>query len=81
MTRQEIFSKVQAVVAEELANEQQKVTPEANLTLDLGADYLDLIAMFQALEDAFGTKIPHQETKQLLTVQEVVNYIGQKVIF
>ncbi|MFN6569410.1 acyl carrier protein [Dendronalium sp. ChiSLP03b] len=81
MTRQEIFSKVQAVVAEELANEQQKVTPDANLTLDLGADYLDLIAMFQALEDAFGTKIPPKEAKQLLTVQEVVNYIGQKVIF
>ncbi len=81
MTRQEIFNKVQIVVSEELANEQQKITPEANLTLDLGADYLDLIAVFQALEDAFNTRIPAQEAKQLITVQQVVNYIGQKVIF
>ncbi|AFZ56831.1 acyl carrier protein [Anabaena cylindrica FACHB-243] len=79
MTRQEIFTKVQIVVAQELANEQQKITPDANLTQDLGADYLDLLAMFQALEDAFGTKIPDVEAKQLITVQQVVNYIDQKV--
>ena len=81
MISQEIFCKVQAVVAEELANEQQKVTLDANLAQDLGADYLDLIAMFQALEDAFNTKIHEREAKKLLTVQQVVNYIGQKVIF
>lgn len=80
MTQQEIFIKIQSVVAEELANEQQKVTLDANLTQDLGADYLDLIAMFKALEDAFSTKIPDKEAKQLLTVQQVVNYINQKVI-
>lgn len=80
MTRQEIFRKVQAVVAEKLENEQQQVTPEANLAQDLGADYLDLIAMFQELEDVFNTKFPHKEAKQLVTVQEVVNYINQKII-
>ncbi|WP_392534405.1 acyl carrier protein [Nostoc sp. C117] len=79
MTQQDIFNKVQAVVAAELVNEQQKITLDANLTQDLGADYLDLIAMFQILEDTFDTKIPHQEANQLVTVQQIVNYINQKV--
>ncbi|MFN6560876.1 MAG: acyl carrier protein [Nostoc sp. ChiSLP01] len=79
MTQQDIFKKVQAVVAAELANEQQKITPDVNLTQDLGADYLDLIAMFQVLEDTFNTKIPYPEAKQLVTVQQIVNYIDRKV--
>ncbi|ACC80691.1 acyl carrier protein [Nostoc punctiforme] len=79
MTQQDIFNTVQAVVAKELANEQQKITLDANLIQDLGADYLDLIAMFQTLEDTFNTKIPHREAKQLVTVQQIVNYINQKV--
>lgn len=79
MSENEIFSQVQIVVAESLVNEQQKVTPNTNFTLDLGADYLDLIAMFMALEDAFNTKISQEEAKQLATVQQVVHYIKQKV--
>ena len=75
MTQQDIFKRVQAVIAAELVNEQEEVTLDANLTQDLGADYLDLIAMFQKLEDTFNTKIPYQEAKQLVTVKQVVNYI------
>jgi acyl carrier protein len=75
MTQQDIFKTVQAVIAAELVNEQEEVTLDANLTQDLGADYLDLIAMFQKLEDTFNTKIPYQEAKQLVTVKQVVNYI------
>lgn len=79
MNEKEIFSKVQAIVAEALVNQQEKVTLNANFSLDLGADYLDLIAMFMAIEEAFNTKISNEEAKQLVTVQQVVNYIGRKV--
>ncbi|MBD2518821.1 acyl carrier protein [Nostoc sp. FACHB-973] len=79
MTQQDIFNQVQFIVAAELANEQQKITPEVNLTQDLGADYLDLIAMFQKLEDTFNTRIPYREAKQLVTIEQIVNYIDQKI--
>lgn len=79
MSEEEIFSKVQSIVAETLGNEQEKITLNANFYLDLGADYLDLIAMFMMLEDIFNAKIPYEETKQFVTIQQVVNYISRKV--
>ncbi|WP_392533580.1 acyl carrier protein [Nostoc sp. C117] len=80
MSDQEIFNRIQAVIAEELASEKQKITLNANLIKDLGVDYLDLLAVLQALEDVFAIKIPKNDVEQFVTVQQVVNYMGQKVV-
>ncbi len=80
MSDQEIFNRIQAVIADELASEQQRITLNANFTKDLGADYLDLLAVLQALEDVFSIKIPKKDVEQFVTVQQVVNYMGQKVV-
>lgn len=80
MNEQEIFNRVQAVIADELASEQQKITLNANFIKDLGADYLDLLTVLQALEDVFAIKIPKKDVEQFLTVQQIVNYMGQKVV-
>jgi acyl carrier protein len=61
MTRDEIFKKVQAVVADALAVDEAEVTPEASLQKDLGAESIDILDISFKLEQAFGIKIGQGE--------------------
>lgn len=58
-TRQDqIFSTVRACVADVLAIDPAKVTPDASLIADLGAESLDFLDLVFRLETEYGVKIP-----------------------
>ena len=78
MSKDEIFSKVKAIVAEQLSVEADQVTPEANFQNDLNADSLDVVEMVMALEEAFDVEIPDEAAEEIKTVQDAVNYIAGK---
>ena len=78
MSQEEIFSKVKAIVAEQLSVEADQVTPEANFQNDLNADSLDVVEMVMALEEAFDVEIPDEAAEAIKTVQDAVNYISGK---
>lgn len=77
MSEQEIFEKVQVIVAENLGVEPAAVTPAANFTNDLGADSLDTVELVMALEEAFKIEIPDEEAEKIVIVQHAINYIHQ----
>jgi acyl carrier protein len=58
-TRQDqIFATVRACVADVLAIDPAKVTPDASLIGDLGAESLDFLDLVFRLETEYGVKIP-----------------------
>jgi len=61
MTRDEIFTKVQSVLVQALAVDDDEVTPDATLTGDLGAESIDFLDIVFRLEQAFGFKIAQGE--------------------
>jgi acyl carrier protein len=61
MTRDEIYSKVRALLVDALAVDEQDVTPEARLTSDLGAESIDFLDIVFKLQQAFGITIPQGE--------------------
>ena len=61
MANEEIFSKVQEVLVDALAVDDDEVTPEATLTGDLGAESIDFLDIVFRLEKAFGIKIDQGE--------------------
>lgn len=61
MSREEIFSKVQAVLVDALGVDEEEVTPEAVIRDDLGAESIDFLDIMFRLEKAFGIKIPRGE--------------------
>jgi acyl carrier protein len=79
MTKDEILTKVRAVVAEKLNVGEDQVTTEAKFVEDLGADSLDQVELIMALEDEFELKIPEEEAEKLGTVGSAVDYIVGKV--
>lgn len=70
-----IESKVREIVCSQLEVSQEKVKPEASFIDDLKADSLAVVELVLALEDAFGIEIPDEDTEQIKTVQDAVNYI------
>jgi acyl carrier protein len=79
MSANEIFEKVQKIVADQLGVETSAVVPQASFQNDLGADSLDTVELVMALEEEFEIEIPDEAAEEILTVQSAVDYINSKV--
>ncbi|XP_078458709.1 acyl carrier protein, mitochondrial [Lampetra fluviatilis] len=56
----------------------QKLKLESHFMKDLGLDSLDQVEVIMAMEDEFGFEIPDVDGEQLLTPQDLINYIANK---
>ena len=70
-----IFDKVKEILMDQLDVEEEKVTMEASIVDDLGADSLDLVDMVMALEEEFDVEIPDDQVENIKTVGDIVKYI------
>ena len=52
-----------------------QVVPEAHIIDDLGADSLDTVEIVMRLEDTFDIQLTDEETEEIFTVQDIINYI------
>ncbi len=71
----DVTNKVKEIIAEQLGQDLENVVPEANFTDDLGADSLDTVELVMALEDEFDLEIPEEESANIKTVKDPVDYI------
>ena len=71
------FEKVKEIIVDTLSCDADKVTMEANLFDDLGADSLDAVELNMALEEAFGAEIPDEQLEKMKTVKDIVDYIEE----
>lgn len=78
MSQEEVFAKVQKIVAEQLGVDAAEVKPQASFANDLGADSLDTVELVMALEEEFKTEIPDEDAEKIATVQDAVDYISSK---
>jgi acyl carrier protein len=79
MSEDDIFTRVQKIVKEQLEVELSEVKPEANFANDLGADSLDTVELVMALEEEFDIEIPDEAAEGITTVQACVDYINSQL--
>lgn len=72
---QEIFEKIKKIIIDELNCAPEKVTMEAKLKDDLGADSIDAVQIIMALEEAFGITIEEDNADAIQTVGNLVEYV------
>ena len=72
-----IFDKVKEILVDQLDVEEEKVTMEASIVDDLGADSLDLVDMVMSLEEEFDVEIPDDQVENIKTVGDIVKYIEE----
>ena len=70
-----VFEKVQAIVAEQLNVEKDKVQMETNFVEDLNADSLDQVELIMAVEDEFGIEVPDEVVQEIRTVGDIVKVL------
>ena len=66
------------VISEHLDVAESKVTPEAHLVNDLGADPFDTVELVMQVEKATGVKISQDDGDQVKTVQDLINLVEKK---
>lgn len=74
-TKEEIYEKVKAIIAEQLNISKDSINYESNLE-KLGADSLDLVEIAMNLEEEFKVEINDEDASKLVTVKDLVDYIS-----
>ena len=80
-----IFSKIKKILVDELGVDESAIQRPASFTDDLNMDPDDIAEFFTTVEDTFSTSenkidIPENESDQLLTVQDLIDYLQDQGI-
>ena len=76
MTREEVFERIRAHLAEELEVDPGGIQDGTRFKEDLRADSLHLVELTVELEDDYGVRIPDDEAAKLLTVGQAADYVA-----
>jgi len=79
MQREEIITKINQLLIEEIEIEENLLTPTANLKKDLGIDSLDFVDLFVIIENNFGFKMKAEEMTDVKILQDFYDYIIKRV--
>ena len=66
------------MIAEQLNVDVSEISLETSFKDDLGADSLDLFELVMALEDQYDIELPADELSNIVTVEDVINYLRDK---
>jgi len=71
----ELFEKIQKLIAEKLEIDEAKITLDSSFRQDLGADSLDTYVLVYAIEEEMGVKIPDDQANGFETVRDAYDFI------
>lgn len=78
MERTQIFETVKKYLLDQLPVSADRVTENANIIDDLGADSANLMMLVMDLEAEFDLTVEDDAIAGIKTVGDVVNYIAEK---
>ena len=70
-----MYEEVKTILARQLRIAPERVTLDAQIKKDLGADSVDILQLLMRLEDDYGVVIPDQELAKFETVNDVVTFL------
>ena len=74
-----LFDDVRSVIVEQLGVKPDEVKPTVSFKDDLGSDSLDAVELIMALEEKFSIEIPDADAEAMLTVNDAIMYIENKI--
>lgn len=72
-----IQDRIRSIVASKLGITEDEITPDKNLTNDLGADSLDVVELSMELEREFNLKFEDTDTEKIQTVEDLYKLIEE----
>ena len=74
----EMFETVKKLLVEELQIDEAAISPEAELSADLGINSIELADLVLQCEDNFGIEIEDDDIHKFITIGDVVRYLEEK---
>jgi acyl carrier protein len=75
MTPEQIEARVKEIICQQLEVSEEQLKPESSFVDDLKADSLAVVELVLALEQEFKIEIPDEDTEQIKTVKNALDYI------
>jgi acyl carrier protein len=72
---EEIEKKVKEIICSQLEVSNEQLRPDASFIDDLKADSLAVVELVLAFEQEFKITIPEEDTEQIKTVKDAIEYI------
>ena len=79
MTPEEIEAKVKELICQQLEVSEDELKADASFTDDLKADSLAVVELVLALEQEFKIEIPDEDTEQIKTVKNALDYVKSHI--
>ncbi|KAJ2158522.1 mitochondrial acyl carrier protein [Coemansia sp. RSA 552] len=76
LTRTSIQERIFQLLQDFEKVKQDKLSPVADFSKDLGLDSLDTVEVVMAIEEEFSVEIPDDEADSITTVKEAIDYIA-----
>ncbi len=73
-------TRVKKIIANQLEINADKLSDDASLLDDLGADSIDTVELVIAFEVEFGIEIPEDEAVTLNTIGDICRYVDKKTV-
>lgn len=73
-----MYEAVKTLLAKQLRISEDKITPDASIMKDLGADSLDILQLLMSIEEDYGIVIPDEELAAFGTVGDIVAYLESR---
>ena len=70
-----MFEKLKEILVDELQIEEELITPDAELTNDLGINSIELADLVMLCEDKFNIEINDDNIGSFVTIGDVVEYL------
>jgi acyl carrier protein len=72
------IDKLRALIAKHLNVDIRRVTDDAHLSHDLGADWLDRLELIIVVEEFAGVEIPDSESDRIEVVGDLIDYLNER---
>lgn len=72
-----VFETIKDLIVKQLSVAEDKVTKEARLAEDLGADSIDAVELIMEIETAFDIEVSDEEAQSVKTVGDLCTYVEQ----
>ena len=74
-----MLEKLKEIMLEYVDVPEDSITPDTAFLADLAMTSLDIMTMVGQLEDEFNIEIPTEDLSDIFTVQDLIDYLEEKV--
>ena len=76
MTKENVFEKIQGIIAGAADLDKEEIQPDSNMVYDIGLSSVEMLSLLSTIENEFSIRIPEKAIRTFVTIQDIVDYVS-----